>query len=99
VSGSVKVTVTPNTAERLRQIILKVTVLSYSGYDAISATLPEAETLLRREQFALVVVSAWLSEWERCRILAAAGKTPTYVLTELTLADELLAEVGRLLRM
>jgi DNA-binding response OmpR family regulator len=51
-------------------------VLSQSGYDAIPATLPEAETLLRREQFDLIVVSAWLSEWERGRILAAAGKTP-----------------------
>jgi hypothetical protein len=74
-------------------------VLSQSGYDAIPATLPEAETLLCREQFDLIVVSAWLSEWERGRILAAAGKTPRYVLTELTLADELLGEVGRLLRM
>ena len=51
-------------------------VLSYSGYDAIPATMPEAETLLHTGQFDLVVVSAWLSEWERGRILGAAGKTP-----------------------
>jgi DNA-binding response OmpR family regulator len=72
-------------------------VLSQSGHDAQSATLEEAEILLRTSKFDLVIVSAWLSEWERGRILAAAGKTPTLVLTELTLAEDLLAQVERLL--
>jgi hypothetical protein len=45
----------------------------------------------------LVIISAWLSEWDRGRILSAAGKTSTYVLRELTLASELLGQVERLL--
>jgi hypothetical protein len=72
-------------------------VLSRSGYIAESAALQKAEALLRTEKFDLVIVSAWLSEWEKGKILAIAGKTPALVLTELTLANKLLAEVERLL--
>ena len=72
-------------------------VLNRSGYNAKSAVMPEAETLLRTEEFDLVIVSAWLDEWEKGKILTAAGKTPALVLTELTLADKLLAQVERLL--
>jgi hypothetical protein len=72
-------------------------VLGSAGYDAKSAALPEAETLLRTEEFDLIIVSAWLEEWEKGQILKAAGKTQALVLTELTLADKLLAEVGCLL--
>jgi hypothetical protein len=74
-------------------------VLNRSGYNAKSAALPEAETLLRTEEFDLVIVSAWLEEWEKGQILTAAGKTPALVLTNLTLADKLLAEVERMLRL
>ena len=69
-------------------------VLGSAGYNAKSAVLPEARTLLRTEKFDLVIVSAGLSDWERGSILSAAGKTPTYVLTELTLPDDLLAQVA-----
>jgi len=62
-----------------------------------AAILPGAEVLIRTQQFDLIVVSAWLSERERGRILSAAGNTPTLVLAELTLADQLLAEVKRML--
>jgi hypothetical protein len=72
-------------------------VLRYSGYEAQVATLSETETLLRVGKYDLVVISAHLSEWERGRILSAAGKTSTYILRELTLASELLAQVERLL--
>jgi hypothetical protein len=72
-------------------------VLSYSGYNPKSAALPEAEALLRTEEFDLVIVSAWLDEWEKGKILATAGKTPALVLTEFTLADKLLAQVERML--
>jgi DNA-binding response OmpR family regulator len=72
-------------------------VLSHFGYDAQSTTLPEAEVLLRTSKFDLVIVSAWLSEWERGRILLAAGETPTLVLTQLTVAKELLGKVERML--
>jgi hypothetical protein len=83
--------------KELELLQTRCAVLSKSGYDAQSATMSEAEILLRTEQFDVVVVSAWLSEWERGRILSAAGKTPTYLLSGLTLASELLAEVARLL--
>ena len=72
-------------------------VLRRSGYDAQSVMLEEAESLLRTSEFDLMIVSAWLSDWERGSILSSAGKTPAYVLTELTLADKLLEEVARLL--
>jgi hypothetical protein len=72
-------------------------VLGSVGYIAKSTTVRNAETLLRTEEFDLVIVSAWLDEWEKAKILAAAGKTPTLVLTELTLADKLLAQVEMLL--
>jgi hypothetical protein len=39
-------------------------VLVQSGYQAQSATLPESEVLVRTQEFDLVIVSAWLSEWE-----------------------------------
>jgi DNA-binding response OmpR family regulator len=72
-------------------------VLSQSGYDAQSATVPEAELLLLTEKFDLIIVSAFLDEWEKGRILSAAGKMPTLVLRGLTLAPALLAQVERLL--
>jgi hypothetical protein len=72
-------------------------VLNYRGYEAKSATVAEAEILLRTDEFDLVIVSAWLDEWERGCILTAAGKTLTLVLTELTPVEQLLAQVKRLL--
>jgi hypothetical protein len=68
-------------------------VLRHSGYDAQAASLMDAEILLRTEKYDLAIVSASLSEWERGRILLAAGKTPTYFLRSLTFAPELLAQV------
>jgi DNA-binding response OmpR family regulator len=76
---------------------LRCAVLSRSGYDARFALLADAETILRTERFDLIILSAWLQEWETGQILAAAGKTPVLVLTELVLADKLLAQVERLL--
>jgi hypothetical protein len=78
-------------------LVSRCAVLGHSGYDAQAATLEQCEALLHSEEFDLVIVSAWLSEWERGRILPAAGSTPTLVLAELTLADQLLAEVKRML--
>jgi DNA-binding response OmpR family regulator len=69
-------------------------VLRHAGYDARTATLPEAEILVCTGDYDLVIISAGLSEWDRGRILlAAAAKTPTYVLNGLTLAADLLAQV------
>ena len=72
-------------------------VLERSGYHAQPAVLPEVETILRTEEFDLIIVSAWLGEWEKGQILSAAGKTPALMLTELTFADNLLAQVERML--
>jgi DNA-binding response OmpR family regulator len=72
-------------------------VLWRSGYVAHPAALTEAENLARTEEFDLIIVSAWLSDRETDRILAAAGETPALVLTEMTSADELLAKVERVL--
>ena len=72
-------------------------VLSQSGYDAQSATAPEAEILLRTEEFDLVIVSAFLDEREKGSVLSAAGKSPTLVLRGLMLAPELLVEVKQVL--
>ena len=72
-------------------------VLTMRGYDAQSAHVSEAETLLLTEKFDLIILSAFLSQSEVDRILAAAGETPTLVLRGLTLAQELVAEVERLL--
>jgi hypothetical protein len=70
-------------------------VLKHSGYDAQAASLTDAEILLRTGKYELVIISAGLSEWDRGRILSAAGKTPTYILRGVTFAPELLAQVGR----
>ena len=83
--------------EELELLQTRCAVLNHSGYDTLAATLTEAESLLRDSKFDLVIVSAWMSEWERGRILAAAGETPALVLTEVTRAEELLAQVERLL--
>jgi hypothetical protein len=55
-------------------------VLNHCGYDAKSATIPEAEILLRTEEFDLVILSAFLSQEERGRLILAARDTPTLVL-------------------
>jgi hypothetical protein len=72
-------------------------VLQQGGYHAQPATVADVGILLRVQKFDLVIVSAWLDEGERGCILAAAGETPTLVLTELTPAEQLLAQVKRLL--
>jgi hypothetical protein len=68
-------------------------VLGSVGYIAKSSTMRDAETLLQTGEFDLVIVSAWLDEWEKAKILAAAGETPVLVLARLTLAHKLLAQV------
>jgi DNA-binding response OmpR family regulator len=76
---------------------LRCAVLKSAGYDAQAVTLEEAKSLLRMSEFDLVIISAWLEEWEKGQILEAAGKTPALVLTELALADKLLAKVELML--
>jgi DNA-binding response OmpR family regulator len=85
---------TGNEADLLQS---RCAVLRHAGYDAQRATLAEAEILLGTEKYDLVIISAGLSEWDRGRILSAAGKTPTYVLRGLTLVPELLAQAEQML--
>jgi hypothetical protein len=72
-------------------------VLVSMGYVARSVAVREAENLLQTDEFDLVIVSAWLEDEQKGRILAAAGKTPTLVLTRLTSAEDLLGQVGQVL--
>jgi hypothetical protein len=72
-------------------------VLRQSGYDAQSATVPEAELLLLTEKFDLIIVSAFLDDSEKDRILSPAGAMPTLMLRGLTLDPDLLVEVERML--
>lgn len=74
---------------------IRCAVLKQSGYDSKSATVKEAEILLRTEDFDLVIVSAFSSQEERDRVISAAGETPILVLDGLTLPQELLAQVER----
>jgi hypothetical protein len=83
--------------KELELLQTRCAVLNQFGCDTLAATLTEAESILRTSTFDLVIVSAWLSEWERSRILAAARETPALVLTEVTLAEDLLAQVEQLL--
>jgi hypothetical protein len=72
-------------------------VLSHSGYDTKSATVAEGELLLRTEKFDLIIVSAFLSNEEKDCVILAAGDTPALVLEGFTFAEELLAQVARIL--
>jgi hypothetical protein len=74
---------------------LRCAVLASAGYDAKSATVAEAEILLRTEKFDLVIVSVFLSQEERFRVTTAAGDTPTLMLDRVMFPVELFAEVDQ----
>jgi hypothetical protein len=74
-------------------LMTRCAVLGSVGYIAKSSVMRNAETLLQTGEFDLVIVSGWLEEREKGKILAAAGKTPVLVLARLTLAGKLLAQV------
>jgi hypothetical protein len=74
---------------------LRCAVLTSAGYEAKSATIAEAEVLLRTEKFDLIIVSVHLSQEEMSRVASAAGKTPTLVLDGVTFSLELLDQVER----
>jgi hypothetical protein len=67
--------------EDLKLLQTRCAVLERNGYRGQSAMLPEVEDLLRSQEFDLLIVSAWLSEREKAKILITAGKTPALVLT------------------
>ena len=73
-------------------------ILARNGYDASAANLAETAVLLRTAKYDLIIISAGLTDSELRPLLAAAGTTPTYVLTGVTFAAKLLDEVGRRLQ-
>jgi hypothetical protein len=81
--------------KELDSLQTRCAVLSQSGYDAKSATVAEAEILLRTEEFDLVIISAFLSQEEKDNVISAAPYTPTLVLDGVTFPSELLAQVER----
>jgi hypothetical protein len=68
-------------------------VLKHAGYSSQTATVKDAAELISKDAFDLVIVSAFLSEADKRRVLFAAGHTPTLVLQGLTIPPELLAAV------
>ena len=72
-------------------------VLETAGHIASSVSVREAGTLLRTHRFDLIIVSAWLEEEEKAGLFMSAAKTPTLVLTGLTLAQDLLGQVKEIL--
>jgi len=59
---------TGNEADLLQS---RCAVLRHGGYEAQAASLTDAEILLHKEKYDLVIISACLSEWEKGRILSA----------------------------
>lgn len=68
-------------------------VLERAGYPSLPASIEDAEVLLRRGKFDLVILSTRLSDDDNARILYVAGDTPALVFPELTLPRDLLSEV------
>src|ERR1700677_881874 len=74
-------------------------VLTHAGYDAQAVMYSDAESLLRTEEFDLIILSAILSGEEKDRISAMVnGGAPILPLKKLIFASELLSEVEQRLR-
>jgi hypothetical protein len=84
------------TGERSGVLLLKSpTDLPIAEHVSMPSRPARVLCVLRTGQFDLVVVSAWLSEWERGKILSSTGKTPIHVLSGFTVASQLLEAVER----
>jgi hypothetical protein len=71
-------------------------VLGHGGYDAQYVMYPDAERLLTREAFDLIILSAILSQEEKDHIWTIVGDTPPVLtLKKLVFASELLRDVER----
>jgi len=69
-------------------------VLAHGGYDAHYVMYPDAEHLLSREPFDLIILSAILSGEEKDHIRTLVGDTPPILtLKKLVFASELLRDV------
>jgi hypothetical protein len=73
---------------------IRCEVLTEFGYEAQAISLIEAEDLLRRDTFDLVILSASLSEQEKDRIFEViGGRMPILQLSTMLLPTGLLREV------
>ena len=69
-------------------------VLTHGGYDAQYVMFPDAERLLTREHFDLIILSAILTQEEKDQIWTIVGDTPPILtLKKLVFASELLRDV------
>ncbi len=69
-------------------------VLAHAGYDAHYVMFPDAEQLLTREPFDLIILSAILRQEEKDQIWTIIGDTmPILALKKLVFASELLRDV------
>ena len=74
----------------------RCSVLVYSGYNAVAATLQEARSMLRSQAFDLIILSATLSDEEKTRITTAAGKKARLLqLSAMTKPPALLSDVAQ----
>jgi hypothetical protein len=74
-------------------------ILEDAGYRAQSVFVVDADTLLQRERFDLIVLSVILTEQERKHIATVVGGAiPIFQVTKTILASELLYNVERQLR-
>ena len=73
---------------------IRCEILTEFGYEAQAISLIEAEDLLHRDTFDLVILSASLSEQEKDRILEViGGRMPILQLSTMLLPTELLRGV------
>jgi DNA-binding response OmpR family regulator len=77
----------------------RTAVLESAGYQAKAVMFVDADKMLQRESFDLLILSVILTGEERDHIATlVAGATPILQVTKSVLASELLAEVEQLLR-
>jgi hypothetical protein len=77
----------------------RVAILQSAGYHAKSVMFVDADNILQREAFDLLILSVILTGEERDHIAAiVAGSAPILQVTKTVLASELLADVGQRLR-
>jgi CheY-like chemotaxis protein len=79
--------------DEMKLLSVRCEVLKYSGYSAQAATVEGAAELIKKEDFDLIIVAAFLREADKRRVLSAAGDTPTLVLQGIVFAPKLLAAV------
>jgi CheY-like chemotaxis protein len=76
---------------------LRCAILERAGYASQTASLEEAEPLLKSGKFDIVVVSAKVNEHESLQVTSLAQNTPLLLLKGVTFPRHLLNEVSALI--